>query len=57
MTSRLIPMRVLRPDGSTAAEGPLLADLRLDVERETGQPWWMLEVAGWRIVPVPEHVP
>lgn len=48
-----IHIRVLRPDGTEAARGPLRADVTADAEREAGLPWWLLELDGWRVEMVP----
>lgn len=52
MSGPVILARVLRPDGSVAAEGPLVADLIVDVFRAEKKPWRVLARLGWRV----EHV-
>ena len=52
MTGHLIHLRILRPDGSEAARGPLRADLVADVVQREGFLWHILEMRGWRIEPV-----
>lgn len=45
----LIHVRVLRPDGSEAASGPLQADVIADVVKAEGVIWHVLQARGWRL--------
>lgn len=49
MTGPLIHMRALRPDGSEAARGPLMADVIADAVKVGGAPWHVLVGRGWRL--------
>lgn len=51
MTGVLIPMRVLRPDGTEAARGPLGPDVIADVVKAEGVIWHILQTRGWRVEP------
>lgn len=48
-----IHLRVLRPDGTEAARGPLLADVIRDAAKDGGAPWPELRERGWRIERAP----
>lgn len=48
----LIRSRILRPDGTEAARGPLRADLVAEVVQREGVLWHILETRGWRLEPV-----
>lgn len=49
MTGRMLPLVALRPDGTEAARGPLMADVIADAVRLGGAPWHILLLRGWRI--------
>lgn len=48
-----IPLRALRPDGTEAARGVLMADLIADAVKDGGAPWHILTLRGWRVEMVP----
>ncbi len=48
-----IAMRALRPDGSQAARGLLVADVIVEAVRDGGAPWHILQARGWRVEMVP----
>lgn len=54
MTGLLIHWRILRPDNTVAARGPLRADVVVEAVREGGAPWHILMTRGWREEQVPQ---